>query len=54
MPWTIWRWKSTKATSDQPDRVEPRTADGARVAGGVLHATLPPRSWNVLRLGRAA
>jgi alpha-N-arabinofuranosidase len=41
-------------TADRPDRVAPRSADGARVADGVLHATLPPRSWNVLRLVRAA
>ncbi len=41
-------------TADDPDRVAPRRADGARVADGVLHATLPPRSWNVLRLSRAA
>jgi alpha-N-arabinofuranosidase len=41
-------------TADQPDRVAPRRADGARVTDGALHATLPPRSWNVLRLARAA
>jgi alpha-N-arabinofuranosidase len=41
-------------TAAEPDRVTPRPADGARVADGVLHATLPPRSWNVLRLVRAA
>jgi alpha-N-arabinofuranosidase len=41
-------------TADDPDRVAPRSVDGARVADGVLHATLPPRSWNVLRLARAA
>jgi alpha-N-arabinofuranosidase len=45
---------SAANTADHPDRVSPRTADGARVADGVLHATLPPRSWNVLRLVRAA
>jgi alpha-N-arabinofuranosidase len=41
-------------TADEPDRVTPRSADGAHVADGVLHASLPPRSWNVLRLVRAA
>ena len=41
-------------TADRPDRVGPRNADGARVTDGALHATLPPRSWNVLRLARAA
>ncbi|WP_225755529.1 alpha-N-arabinofuranosidase [Actinotalea sp. Marseille-Q4924] len=37
-------------TREQPDAVRPRRADGARVVDGVLHATLPPLSWNVLRL----
>jgi alpha-N-arabinofuranosidase len=39
-------------TADQPDRVAPRSVTGARVEAGVLHADLPPRSWNVLRLER--
>jgi alpha-L-arabinofuranosidase len=38
---------------DAPDRVGPRRADGARVEAGELHAELPPRSWNVLRLRHA-
>jgi alpha-N-arabinofuranosidase len=37
-------------TADDPERVLPRAATGARVEGEVLHATLPPRSWNVIRL----
>jgi alpha-N-arabinofuranosidase len=41
-------------TAEQPDRVLPRTVRGARVEGGELRAELPPRSWNVLRLTRAA
>jgi alpha-L-arabinofuranosidase len=41
-------------TADDPDRVAPRRGDGARVAAGELHAELPPRSWNVLRLRGAA
>jgi alpha-L-arabinofuranosidase len=41
-------------TAEQPDRVRPRTVRGARVEGGELRAELPPRSWNVLRLNRAA
>jgi alpha-N-arabinofuranosidase len=41
-------------TADQPHRVTPRTVSGARLDSGVLHAVLPPRSWNVLRLERAA
>jgi hypothetical protein len=31
----------------------PRRADGSRVVAGALHATLPPLSWNVLRLAPA-
>ena len=41
-------------TAEQPDRVLPRTESGARVEAGTLHATLPARSWNVIRLERAA
>jgi alpha-N-arabinofuranosidase len=46
-------------SAEQPDRVVPSQGTGAAVEGGVLHATLAPRSWNVLRLaggvlGRAA
>jgi alpha-N-arabinofuranosidase len=39
-------------TAEAPDRVAPRANEGARVGGdGVLRADLPPRSWNVVRLG---
>jgi alpha-L-arabinofuranosidase len=41
-------------TAEQPERVLPRAVAGARVEAGVLHADLPPRSWNVLRLEHAA
>ena len=41
-------------TAAEPDRVTPRAVDGAAVRDGVLHAELPARSWNVLRLRRAA
>ena len=34
----------------QPERVGPRVLTGARIDGERLRATLPPRSWNVLRL----
>jgi alpha-N-arabinofuranosidase len=37
-------------TEQEPGRVRPRTVDGARADGERLLATLPPRSWNVLRL----
>jgi alpha-N-arabinofuranosidase len=41
-------------TAAEPDRVVPRAGQGATVADGVLRAQLEPRSWNVLRLQRAA
>ena len=40
-------------TAEEPDRVTPRTGAGAQVRDGALHAQLPARSWNVLRLERA-
>jgi alpha-N-arabinofuranosidase len=42
---------TARNTAEQPNRVVPRTRSGARVQGGRLRAELPPRSWNVLRLG---
>jgi alpha-N-arabinofuranosidase len=42
---------TARNTAERPDRVVPRARSGARVEGGWLHAELPPRSWNVLRLG---
>ncbi len=38
-------------TAVEPLRVVPRSADGAAVDGDRLAAVLPPRSWNVVRLG---
>jgi alpha-L-arabinofuranosidase len=38
-------------TPDQPSRVVPHTRSGAQLEGALLRAQLPPRSWNVLRLG---
>ena len=40
-------------TAAQPDRVAPSRGTGATIQDGVLRAELPPRSWNVLRLGGA-
>jgi alpha-N-arabinofuranosidase len=37
-------------TECRPDRVRPRAVDGAHADGERVLATLPPRSWNVLRL----
>jgi alpha-N-arabinofuranosidase len=38
-------------TAERPDAVVPRrAADAGRVEGGMLHAALPPLSWNVVRL----
>ncbi len=37
-------------TEDGPDRVQPRTVEGTRVVDGVLSTSLPPLSWNVIRL----
>ncbi len=38
-------------TRDAPDAVRPMTLDGASIAGDRLRTTLPPASWNVIRLG---
>lgn len=40
-------------TEEHPEAVLPRRVDGSRVVDGELRATLPPLSWNVLRLGPA-
>ncbi|MER6064977.1 alpha-N-arabinofuranosidase [Streptomyces sp. NPDC001792] len=40
-------------TQDDPDRVRPYTAGTGAVTDGRLTATLPPVSWNVVRLRRA-
>ncbi len=40
-------------TRDRPDRVVPHSRGNARFADGVLEATLPRLSWNVIRLAPA-
>lgn len=42
--------RHARNTRDQPDRVVPRPVEGATVADGRLSATLPPLSWNMIRL----
>ncbi len=37
-------------TRDAPDTVRPVALDGAAIADGILHVTLPPASWNVIRV----
>lgn len=41
-------------SADRPDRVVPRRVTGAVVGSGRLTATLPGRSWNVIRLSGVA
>jgi alpha-L-arabinofuranosidase len=41
-------------TAERPDRVTPRALDTARLDANTVHAELPPRSWNVLRLSHRA
>ena len=38
-------------TMDAPDRVRPEPLEGVTLEGDRLRATLPPLSWNALRLG---
>jgi len=38
-------------TRDAPDTVRPAPLDGVSIAGGTVRASLPPASWNVIRLG---
>ena len=40
-------------TQDQPNRVTPKANGDATLDGGRLTATLPPASWNVIRLAKA-
>jgi alpha-N-arabinofuranosidase len=42
-----WLAANTRA---HPDTVVPHTASGAKIDQGLLTATLPPMSWNVVRL----
>ncbi len=41
-------------TADEPDSVVPHSGGDARLQDGVLTATLPKLSWNVIRLARRA
>ena len=45
---------TARNTLDAPNRVTPRRVGGASAEDGTLRATLPPLSWNVLRLVPAA
>ncbi|MFC7340537.1 alpha-N-arabinofuranosidase [Saccharopolyspora griseoalba] len=45
--------RHARNTREAPDRVRPGPLEGVTVDGGSLSATLPPLSWNVIRLGRA-
>lgn len=40
-------------TRAEPDRVRPYTVDAGSVTDGRLNPTLPPVSWNVIRLRHA-
>lgn len=37
-------------TKAAPDRVKPASLPGVRIEGSTVHATLPPASWNVIRV----
>ncbi len=41
-------------SADQPERLLPRTHSGATLSDSTLQASLPPLSWNVLRLMKQA
>lgn len=53
--WSALRHDDLKATNtkEQPGNVAPQALTGADVAEGRLNATLPPASWNVMRLAPA-
>jgi alpha-N-arabinofuranosidase len=40
-------------TKDAPDRIKPAALEGIHVSSGVVKATLPRASWNVIRLQAA-
>jgi alpha-N-arabinofuranosidase len=40
-----------KNTAAEPGRVAPRSVAGGSIEGGTLRATLPPLSWNMIRIG---
>ena len=37
-------------TMEQPDLIAPKPGTGAAVEDGVLHLTLPPYSWQMIRV----
>jgi alpha-N-arabinofuranosidase len=37
-------------TAENPDNVSPKPGSGAKVQDGVLHANLPPHSWQMVRI----
>lgn len=39
-------------TAEQPQRVSPTILDTIKISGSTLHASLPPASWNLLRLNQ--
>jgi alpha-N-arabinofuranosidase len=38
-------------TAEHPHRVAPAPVEGTQIAGGAVHAQLPPMSWNMIRFG---
>lgn len=53
--WSALLHDDLKATNtrEQPENVAPQALTGAQVTEGRLNATLPPASWNMLKLGPA-
>jgi len=41
---------SARNTLDDPERVQPRALEGARIVDGLLHVTLPPIAWAAVAL----
>jgi alpha-N-arabinofuranosidase len=44
-------WQAVN-TAAEPERVRPRQVVGTALERGTLHATLPPVSWNMIRIAR--
>ena len=40
-------------TEEEPQQVVPETNGDAKMTSGMLHATLPKASWNVIRMSKA-
>jgi alpha-L-arabinofuranosidase len=43
--------EDARNTAEHPHRVTPAPVEGTRIAGGAVHAELPPMSWNMIRFG---